>query len=326
MQDLSVIPSEGSSLQIKLSLVSQALSEVVDDFERMQIRDFARAVQEAAMVLKHKAIQVQAANLVQDAERAIAKANPPNPGGKGVREKSSCVTPNNTTRFSPSTIRQIRLAHSALGDDQYNEIKQTAIKESEPLTRATLIKNANALINRTRRQSMVENPPPLPTGEYRTIVIDPPWPIEKIKRDVRPEQQGYDYPTMTLDEIAGLRLPVAADAFVFLWTTQKHLPNAFDLLKKWSLKYRFTMGWLKPGGFQPFDLPKFNLEFVVVGALGNPIFIDFKAFKVGFSAPQQGHSVKPDSFYEVVRRVTSPPRIDMFSRRPITGFDAWGNE
>ena len=44
---------------------------------RVKIRDNAKAVEAASAILKRKDIQVQAANLVQDAERAIAKANPP---------------------------------------------------------------------------------------------------------------------------------------------------------------------------------------------------------------------------------------------------------
>jgi predicted RNA methylase len=33
-------------------------------------------------------------------------------------------------------------------------------------------------------------------GEYDVIVIDPPWPMQKIERDGRPNQSAFDYPTM----------------------------------------------------------------------------------------------------------------------------------
>ncbi len=39
--------------------------------------------------------------------------------------------------------------------------------------------------------------PVLPAGKYRCIVIDPPWPIEKTQRYVRPLDLQLDYPTMT---------------------------------------------------------------------------------------------------------------------------------
>ena len=115
-----------------------------------------------------------------------------------------------------------------------------------------------------------ENPlfPDLPAGPYRTIVLDPPWPLTKFERKVRPRQQGFDYPTLTLAEISSLPLPGLLDqeAFVFLWTTQKYLPAAYPLLQAWGLKYRFTMTWHKPGGIQPLNSPQFNSEFVVVGS------------------------------------------------------------
>lgn len=180
--------------------------------------------------------------------------------------------------------------------------------------------------NKIARQKLIENPPPLPTGQYRTIVIDPPWPMTKIKREVRPNQEGFDYPTMSVEEIGAMTLPLAKDAFVFLWTTQKYLPDAFRIMESWGLKYRFTMVWHKNGGIQPYNCAQFNGEFVLVGSKGAPIFADLKAFNTVFYASRNGHSVKPVEFYDLVRRVTLTPRLDMFSRREIDGFDVWGNE
>jgi len=38
--------------------------------------------------------------------------------------------------------------------------------------------------------------------KYKTIIIDPPWPIQKIERNERPNQGKYlDYPVMSIEEI-----------------------------------------------------------------------------------------------------------------------------
>ena len=167
-----------------------------------------------------------------------------------------------------------------------------------------------------------------PTGEYKTVVIDPPWPVKFIERREKQKQIAIPYKTMPVAEIAALPIIgcLSKDALVFVWTTQKFLPIAFGIIAGWGLKYRWTLVWRKPDGFQPFNCPKFNGEFVVAAARGNPHLVGQTDFWAIFDAPRRGHSVKPAEFYNTLARVTEPPRLDIFSRRLIPGFDVWGDE
>lgn len=168
------------------------------------------------------------------------------------------------------------------------------------------------------------------TVKYRCIVIDPPWPMQKIEREVRPYQgQAVDYPTMTREELEKLDIGELAEAdgcFVFLWTTQRFLPVAFDLLDYWGFHYILTMVWHKTGGFQPFGLPQYNCEFVLLGRQGNLPFLDTKDFWCCFEGARREHSRKPDEFYRILKRVCAGPRLDMFARESHDGFEVWGNE
>jgi N6-adenosine-specific RNA methylase IME4 len=168
-------------------------------------------------------------------------------------------------------------------------------------------------------------------GPFGTVVIDPPWPVQKIDRDVRPNQDAFDYPTMTPDELLAFwrkEMParLAGDVHLFVWTTQKFLPVALAFIEAIGFRYVLTMVWHKAGGYQPNDLPQYNCEFAIYARLGTPVFVDTKDFFCCFDGERREHSRKPDRFYDVIRRVTGGSRIDVFSREQRDGFAQFGNE
>jgi hypothetical protein len=109
-------------------------------------------------------------------------------------------------------------------------------------------------------------------GLYDVVVIDPPWPVAFISRKVRPRQVALAYATMTVAEIQALPLPLAEHAHVWLWTTQRFLPDAFRCLEAWGLTYSCCFVWMKPGGIQPLGLPQMNGEFALYARKGQPAF------------------------------------------------------
>lgn len=200
--------------------------------------------------------------------------------------------------------------------------KRELAKEDGEYIEAGLYRHAKAFFREKQEEPLI-----IP-GTYRTIVIDPSWPIEKIERDVRRQQTpslGYESVPMTIDAIKGTKLPFAKNCHVYLWTTQKFLPIAFEIVEAWEVNYIQTLVWHKNVGFTPFGLFMNNVEFVLFGRKGN-----LPLLKVGIKAVFEGkvreHSRKPDEFYDIVKLASPEPRIDIFSRERREGFEQWGNE
>jgi len=178
-----------------------------------------------------------------------------------------------------------------------------------------------------RRKDMKLPTPQAVKGKYRTIVIDPPWPVAWPKRLSRPNQLGMPYPTMTLDEIKKLpieRLMMPDGCHIYLWTTHGFLPQAFKLLKAWGFEYKCLLTWVKNVGFTPYSF-MLTTEFCLYGEIGKLPLLKLGK-RVDFVAKVREHSRKPDKFYKLVRLVSPEPRLDMFSRENRKGFQQWGNE
>lgn len=184
--------------------------------------------------------------------------------------------------------------------------------------------------NNRREPDPVNDPVQPKPGTYSCIVIDPPWDMKKIEREVHPEQGKFlDYPTMSLESIADenwvpVRTHAAENCHLYLWVTQKYLPAGLLLMEQWGFRYQCLMTWRKNFGFTPFSW-MYDTEHVIFGRRGS-LPLQQNGLRLSFEAPVQGHSIKPDIFYDRVRAASPGPRIDMFARTEREGFDVWGNE
>uniref|UniRef100_A0A6M3LES8 Putative methyltransferase n=1 Tax=viral metagenome TaxID=1070528 RepID=A0A6M3LES8_9ZZZZ len=167
---------------------------------------------------------------------------------------------------------------------------------------------------------------PLPITKYQTIVIDPPWPVKKIIRDERPNQGAFDYPTMSIEEIVKLKISVLAsdNCHIYLWTTHKFLPVSFLILEEWGFKYQCLLTWVKNVGMTPFSW-MYSTEHCLFGRKGSLDLLKLGE-RLDFNGKVREHSRKPEIFYELIKRVSPGPRIDIFSREKREGFDQFGNE
>jgi len=228
----------------------------------------------------------------------------------------------------------LKVKEKAESEDEPEEVRETARQQWEDLQQDsdTSFHSAYTAVKDAEREVEKEpetETPDLPDETYRAIVIDPPWDIKKIEREERPDQGKFlDYPTMDISELAELPVSdLAADsgAHLYVWTTQKHLPDALGLVESWGGRYECLLTWVKPTGVAPFSW-QYNTEHVVFARFGDGLKLDQRAQQLSFEAPVREHSAKPDVFFERVREATPAPRLNMFARSSRDGFDVWGDE
>lgn len=128
---------DDKQLSVQLDVAKRALAEASEQWERIQVRDYAKAVEVAAAVLERKDIAVYAANLVQDAERAVFKALPEPSVGRPKKSTSESELNNETEldEVDPKLKQNIRAAHKHVSDEEFEVLKEKAVEEEQPLTR-----------------------------------------------------------------------------------------------------------------------------------------------------------------------------------------------
>lgn len=175
---------------------------------------------------------------------------------------------------------------------------------------------------------------PFPDKKYQIIYADPPWTYND-KRGGTPRWGAIQYNTMTQEEIK--QLPVQditdKDCVLFMWATMPLLQEALDVIKSWGFKYK-TCGfcWVKqnPSGKGIYSglgqWVQGNAELCLLATKGHPHRIS-KCVKQIVMSPRGIHSRKPPEVRErIVELLGDVPRIELFARERVDGWDAWGNE
>lgn len=175
---------------------------------------------------------------------------------------------------------------------------------------------------------------------YGTVVADPPWRYVdgfpslvgpgrgKLKRATKP----LPYAQMSVEEIAALPVSALAgdDAALFLWTTNRYLRDAFDVMDAWGFTYTQTLVWVKDRR-SPFvaSVAPNHTEYLLVGKRGAHRWSgSLRSNVVDIAAPNQWRLAgqKPEAFLDHVEAVSPGPYIELFSRRARLGWDTWGDQ
>ena len=174
-----------------------------------------------------------------------------------------------------------------------------------------------------------------PCSAFRCIVADPPWKYGAWGTPTnRPNNAettyAMPYPAMSIEEIKALPVAkLAADnCDIYLWVTQKYLPDAFGVLEAWGFRYCQTLTWCKtPRGTGQGGLYCPTTEFLLLGRKGKmPVKKRVDSTWWNVKRPHNAHSAKPEHFQDIIESVSDEPRLEMFARRKRPGWHSWGNE
>lgn len=187
----------------------------------------------------------------------------------------------------------------------------------------------------------------LDAPRYRTIVADPPWPYDGTgpwgnggtvrpghMRAARPSPSSVIcYGAMSIAQLCDLRPPAAANAHLYLWTTNGFMDEAYDVARAWNFVPKTICTWVKT--YQD-DQERVSMKtgYYFRGATEHFLFCvrgslplqTSEALPTAYLWPRLPHSVKPDAFFDLVELCSPGPYLEMFSRRTRLGWDTWGNE
>lgn len=173
---------------------------------------------------------------------------------------------------------------------------------------------------------------------YQIIYADPPWQYgDKLQHHGGSADSHYD--TMPIEDICNLQVngkPVKditdENCFLFLWGTWAFLSEALRVIDAWGFKYK-TSGfvWIKTyqSGKDVFGMGNYtrgNTEYVLLGVKGKPQRKSKFVSQI-IKTTIKEHSKKPDIVRsKIVQLCGDLPRLEIFARTKIHGWDTFGND
>ncbi|MFQ5590502.1 MAG: MT-A70 family methyltransferase [Phycisphaerae bacterium] len=174
------------------------------------------------------------------------------------------------------------------------------------------------------------------SGQFATILADPPWQFQNRTGKMAPEHKRLlRYPTMQLEEVAELpvRELAAARSHLYLWVPNALLAEGLEVVRRWGFTYKTNLVWYKvrkdggPDGRGVGFYFRNVTELVLVGVRGSMRTLKAGRTQVNLLATRKReHSRKPDEVYGIIEACSPGPYLELFARFPRKGWTQWGNE
>ncbi len=217
---------------------------------------------------------------------------------------------------------------AALSKQEQKRVVTLNERELIAIAKAVFAKQKQAKIENRKKElqrqkaAIADGKVTVPQDVFDVIVIDPPWDYERNVYSPTGRRVASPYPSMSQDELLQLKLPVADDCVMFLWTTHGFIFFAKELLEKWGFNYKATLVWDK-GTLGLGTYLRMQCEFCLMAVKGKPIITN-TTYRDIIREPRREHSRKPEAFYKMVEAITVGKRLDYFSRERRKGWASFG--
>lgn len=196
----------------------------------------------------------------------------------------------------------------------------------EEMDRTGKVKGAYKKLKTAQQvEEIAKEPSPLPNGPFRVIVIDPPWSYRKRPNDPT-HRAANPYPSMPIEEIKELPISDLAenDCILWLWTTNAHMREAFDVLDAWGFTHKTILTWVK-NRMGLGDWLRGKTEHCLMAVKGKPV-VDLTNQTTVIDGLVREHSRKPDEFYEMVEKLCPGSKVELFARNKREGWIPYGDQ
>jgi len=173
-----------------------------------------------------------------------------------------------------------------------------------------------------------------PKKKYRIIYADPAWTFKTYSQKGKDRSAEKHYSCMTIQDIYNLPVHSISDdnCILFIWVVDPMLPQAIKTIESWGFKYKtVAFTWVKSNKTKGFFTgmgywTRANPEMCLLATKGKTTRLS-KAVKQLIISKRREHSRKPDEIRNrIIELVGDLPKIELFARQKVKGWDCWGNE
>lgn len=282
----------------------------------------------------------QAAEIQLRAERKLGgflSVMVKNKGGWSRRNHKSC--PSQEEGQDP-TLKELGISEkesftaqnlSRIPEDRFEKALEFTKSTGNRLSRGGLLKANSEPQKRPAPRIHME----LEGGEYVTdlnllkgrhfgcIYADPPWSYSN--QGTRGSANRH-YSTLSVDDICALPIAELAlpQSHLHLWTTNAFLFDAPKIFAVWGFEFKSSFVWVKSqmgiGNYWR------NSHEIMLLAVKGGLVAQTKDLMSWAEFKRGKHSSKPEPIRGMVERLSPGPYLELFGRRPVSGWTVFGNE